>query len=61
MADQTPGGSDATQVGENAFHMDGAQSDDIQIPNHLSVAEADFSSDGADLVMTFPDGTEIRV
>lgn len=61
MADQTPDGSDAVQVGDNAFLMDGTQSDDIQIPEHLSVAEADFSSDGADLVMTFPDGTEVRV
>lgn len=61
MADQTPDGSDAVQVGENALLMDGAQSNDIQIPEHLSVAEADFSSDGGDLVMTFPDGTEVRV
>ncbi len=61
MAEVTATGSDAMQIGDNAFLMEGTGADDLQLPENLSVADADFSTDGGDLVMTFPDGTEVRV
>lgn len=60
MADQTVNG-DALQTGENTFSIDGAQSGDLNTPENLSVADADFTFEGGDLVMSFPDGTTITV
>ena len=61
MAELTATGSDAVQIGDNAFLMEGTGADDLQLPENLSVADAEFSTEGGDLVMTFPDGTEVRV
>jgi hypothetical protein len=61
MADQTVAGGGAVQTGTNAFEISGSQSGEITLPNNLSVAEADFSMNGSDLVMTFPDGTTVTV
>ncbi len=60
MADLTVNG-DAVQTGDNTFSIDGAQSGDVNIPEDLSVADADFTFEGGDLVMSFPDGTTITV
>ena len=60
MVDQTVNG-DALQTGENTFSIDGAQSGDLNTPENLSVADADFTFEGGDLVMSFPDGTTITV
>ncbi|MEX2312361.1 MAG: hypothetical protein WD624_07855, partial [Rhodospirillales bacterium] len=61
MADQTVAGGDAVKTGDNAFEINGSQSGEITLPNNLSVADAEFTMDGSDLVMTFPDGTTVTV
>ena len=53
--------ADATQVADKTFQADGTQSGDIQIPENLSLADAEFSMVGGDLVMTFPDGSTVTV
>jgi len=61
MADEILAGGNAVQTGENAFSIDGSQSGEINLPENLSVADADFSFEGGDLVLTFPDGTTVTV
>ncbi|WNJ98133.1 LamG-like jellyroll fold domain-containing protein [Thalassospiraceae bacterium LMO-JJ14] len=61
MADEILAGGEAVQTGENAFSIDGSQTGDINLPENLSVADADFSFEGGDLVLTFPDGTTVTV
>ncbi|MGJ3259318.1 MAG: LamG-like jellyroll fold domain-containing protein [Rhodospirillales bacterium] len=61
MADEILAGGEAVQTGEKSFAVDGSQSGELNLPDHLSVADADFSFDGGDLVLTFPDGTTVTV
>ena len=61
MADQILAGGEAVQTGEKSFAIDGSQSGELNLPEHLSVADADFTFDGGDLVLTFPDGTTVTV
>ncbi len=61
MADQILAGGEAVQTGEKSFAVDGSQSGELNLPEHLSVADADFTFDGGDLVLTFPDGTTVTV
>ena len=61
MADEILAGGGAVQTGENAFSIDGSQTGEINLPENLSVADADFSFEGGDLVLTFPDGTTVTV
>ncbi|MEQ8321211.1 MAG: LamG-like jellyroll fold domain-containing protein [Rhodospirillales bacterium] len=61
MADEILAGGNAVQTGENAFSIDGSQSGELSLPENLSVTDAEFTFEGGDLVMTFPDGTVVTV
>ncbi|MBO6948692.1 MAG: DUF4114 domain-containing protein [Rhodospirillales bacterium] len=61
MADQILAGGEAVQTGEKSFAIDGSQNGELNLPEHLSVADADFTFEGGDLVLTFPDGTTVTV
>ena len=61
MADEILAGGEAVQTGEKSFAADGSQSGELNLPEHLSVADADFAFEGGDLVLTFPDGTTVTV
>ena len=41
--------AEATQVADKTYQADGTQSGDIQIPENLSLADAEFSMVGGDL------------
>ncbi len=43
--------AEATQVADKTYQADGTQSGDIQIPENLSLADAEFSMVGGDLVI----------
>ena len=61
MADEILAGGNAVQTGENAFSIDGSQTGELSLPENLSVTDAEFTFEGGDLVMTFPDGTVVTV
>lgn len=61
MADQNVANGDAVQTGDHTFTISGTQAGEVALPNNLSIADADFSYDGSDLVLTFPDGTTVTV
>jgi len=51
----------ATGEGVGSFALDASTGDTLTLPEGLNPATADFAPDGPDLVMTWPDGSQVTV
>jgi len=62
ILDGTPGttGTQATG-GEHTFTLDASSSDALTLPGGLNPAMAEFSHEGPDMVMSWPDGSQVTV
>lgn len=49
------------QTGGNSFSASAQGQSEIQLPEGLSVTDAEFKADGQDVVLTFPDGTTVTI
>ena len=60
--DDTIGTQGTTATGgEGAFTLDASASDPLTLPEGLNPATAEFSHEGPDMIMTWPDGSQVTV
>ncbi|MDH5489833.1 MAG: FecR domain-containing protein, partial [Rhodospirillaceae bacterium] len=61
MATLDTTGTEGTPISADALTVDVSAGDPVIIPDGLNPATADFSHEGPDLVMTWPDGSQVVV
>ncbi|MCK5546752.1 MAG: hypothetical protein KAI27_05220, partial [Rhodospirillaceae bacterium] len=61
MATLDTSGTEGTPVSADALTVDVSAGDPVTIPEGLNPAIADFAHEGPDLVMTWPDGSQVVV